>query len=97
MNKKKDTIFVNPEIYKFGLYKDAKNADEYFNIFYQTLKNLIGPDGTLCMNTYSFDTLRYNKNFNHNDNKTTSGKLSEILLKDKKSIRSNFQYFLFLL
>ncbi len=91
--KKKDTIFVNPEIYKFGLYKDAKNADEYFNIFYQTLKNLIGPDGTLCMNTYSFDTLRYNKNFNHNDNKTTSGKLSEILLKDKKSIRSNHPVF----
>ena len=91
--KKKDTIFVNPEIYKFGFYEDATNNHEYFYVFYQTLKNLIGPSGTLCMNTYSFDTLRYNKKFNYNDSRTTSGKLSEILLKDKNSVRSHHPVF----
>ena len=91
--KKKDNIFVNPEIYRFGLFNDASNNHDYFNIFYKILNNLIGPNGTLCMNTYSFNTLRYNESFNYHNIKTTSGKLSEILLKDKNSIRSHHPVF----
>mgnify|MGYP001349484269 CR=1 FL=1 len=86
--KKGDTIFINPEIYKFGVYKNAVNNDDYFNDFYFIIKNLIGRNGTLCMNTYTFDTLRKNQPFNYDSHKCTSGKLSEILLKDKKSVRS---------
>ena len=86
--KKGDTIFINPEIYKFGLYKDAKKSEDYFIDFYSILKSLVGKNGTLCMNSYTFNTLRNNEPFNYNSHQCTSGKLSEILLKDKKSVRS---------
>lgn len=86
--KKGDTIFVNPEIYKFGVYNDAIKNEDYFKDFYFIIKKLIGNNGTLCMNTYTFDTLRKNKTFNYDSYECTSGKLSEILLKDKKSVRS---------
>ena len=91
--KKGDIVFVNPEIYKFGIYKDAHTSEDYFKDFYKILKEIITDKGTLCINTYTFGTLRNNESFNYNSHKTTSGKLGEIILKDKKSIRSNHPVF----
>ena len=85
--KKSDTIFVNPEIYKFGIYRDSKNLN-YFKDFYEILKKIIGANGTICLNTYTFNTLRNKETFNYNSFKTTSGRLSQIILQDKNKIRS---------
>ncbi len=85
--KKSDTIFVNPEIYKFGIYRDSKNLN-YFKDFYEILKKIIGTNGTICLNTYTFNTLRNKETFNYNSFKTTSGRLGQIILQDKNKIRS---------
>ncbi len=91
--KKGDIIFVNHEIYKFGKYLDAKKNEDYFNDFYNILKKTIGKNGTMCMNTYTFNTLRKNERFVYENYNCTSGKLSELILKDKKSIRSKHPVF----
>ena len=61
--KKGDLIYVNPEFYKLGKLKEAKNKHLYFEIFYDLILNKIGRTGTIVSNSYSFQTLRYNKNF----------------------------------
>ena len=91
--KNGDVVFLNPEIYKFGKYENASTSEDYFQDFYKIIKNIIGNKGTLCINTYTFGTLRQNETFNYNSCKTTSGKLGEVILQDKQSIRSDHPVF----
>ena len=57
--KKNDLIYVNPEIYKFGNMEDVQNRNDYFKAFYEEILNLIGKNGTIVSNCYSFQVLRY--------------------------------------
>ena len=91
--KKGDVLFINPEIYKFGILKNANNNLQYFNEFYIAIKKIIGSTGTICINSFTFDTLRFNKKFVYENSKCTSGTLSEIILNEKKSVRSNHPVF----
>ena len=91
--KKGDSVFVNPEIFKLGKYKDAKNKTEYYKNFYSVIKKIIGIKGTVCINTYTFDTLRFKKEFIYEDSKCTSGEFSSLILSQKNSIRSNHPVF----
>lgn len=91
--KKDDSVFINPEIFKLGKYKDAKNKREYYKNFYLVIKKIIGLDGTICVNTYTFDTLRYKKKFIYENNKCTSGEFSNLILGEKNCTRSNHPVF----
>lgn len=91
--KKDDLIFINPEIYRFGFFNNTKNSRNLYEEFFYTINELIGKNGTLCVNTYTFDTLKYNKKFLYESSKCTSGGFSEFILKQKKVIRSNHPVF----
>ena len=61
--KKGDTIFIFPEIYKFGILEDTKSNNKLYEIFFKVIKKIIGPKGTICIQSYTFDTLRFKKKF----------------------------------
>ena len=86
--KKGDNLFINPEIFKLGIYNTKKNLNNFYQDYFDSLMNVVGKTGTLCINTYTFDTLRFNKRFVYESSSTTSGKLSNLFLKQKKTIRS---------
>ena len=86
--KKGDNLFINPEIFKLGIYDTKKNFNNFYQDYFDSLMNVIGKTGTLCINTYTFDTLRFNKRFVYESSSTTSGKLSNLFLKQNKTIRS---------
>ena len=86
--KKGDLIFVNPETFKFGKLVEAKNERDQFEIFFNIINEIIGPKGTIVSNCYTFQVLRYNKIFDYNNTKTSSGGWSEYLRNLKGSLRS---------
>jgi|TARA_B110000914_G_C15392254_1_gene413070 aminoglycoside 3-N-acetyltransferase len=91
--RKGQTIFICPEIYKFGILKDIKNRSNYFKIFLKIITGIIGKNGTIVINTYTFNTLRYKETFYFNAVSTTSGKMGDYLLGMKDSVRSNHPVF----
>jgi len=91
--KKNDIIYINPEIYKFGKLFEAKNKNDYFGIFFKNINKIIGKNGTIVVNSYTFQTLRYNKSFVYEKTISSSGKFSEYIRKNKKSLRSNHPVF----
>ena len=91
--KKNQIIYINPEIYKFGLFKGAKNKNQYFKIFFDKINKILGKKGTIVINSYTFQTLRHNKKFIHEKTVSSSGKFSEYIRNKKGSIRSNHPVF----
>ena len=86
--KRGQIVYINPEIYKLGVLKEAKNKKDYFKIFFDTIYKIIGKSGTIVVNSYTFQTLRYNKKFIHESTSCTSGAFSEYVRKKNGSIRS---------
>ena len=91
--KKNDLIYVNPEIYKFGNMDDARNRNDYYKAFYEEIFNLIGKNGTIVSNCYSFQVLRYDKKYNNKTTTSSSGNWSEYLRTLKGSVRSDHPVF----
>ena len=85
--KKGDLVFVNSEIYKLGVLDDSININIY-DIFFKSIKKIIGSTGTICLNTFTFNTLRNGDKFIFEDKKSTSGGFSKYILNKKKIIRS---------
>ncbi len=83
-----DSIYICPEIYKLGRLVEAKDKKDYVDIFFKAILDIIGPKGTMVINTYTFQTLRKNEIFNYEKTISTSGTFSEYIRKRKKSLRS---------
>ena len=66
--KKGDLLYLIPEIFKFGQLKQDQKFKNPYEIFYKCIKDTIGPSGTLCINTYTFDTLKHKKKFIYESN-----------------------------
>jgi len=86
--KKEKSIFLIYELFRLGKIDGVKKNSHYFKTYLDCIIQCLGKNETLTMNTYSFDTLRFNKNFNLLNKKTSAGKLSDTLLKKKGIIRS---------
>jgi len=91
--KKGQVIFINTELFKFGNLYEAKNKNHYFKIFFDSIYKIIGKNGTMATNTYSFQTLRYNEKFIYEKTKCTSGEFSEYIRKKRGSLRSHHPVF----
>ena len=91
--KKGDLVYVNPEFFKLGKLKEAKNKNLYFKIFFDLILNKIGKTGTIVSNSYSFQTLRYNQSFIFEKTPCSSGNWSEYLRNLKSSVRSHHPVF----
>lgn len=91
--KKGDAVFIFPETYKFGILENINFHNKVYESFYKIIKNIIGPTGTICINSHSFDTLRFKRKFYYNKPVTTSGGFANYILSLKNSIRSNHPAF----
>ena len=91
--KKGDTIFIFPEIYKFGILEDTKSNNKLYEIFFNVIKKIIGPKGTICIQSYTFDTLSFKKKFYYDQPVSTSGGFSNYMLSLKETIRSHHPAF----
>ena len=91
--KRGDSVFINPEIYRLGNFYNSKNDNNIYEELYSIINSIIGKNGTICVNTYTFNTLKYNQRFIFEDTKCTSGGFSEFFLKQKKIVRSSHPAF----
>ena len=85
--KKGDLVFVNSEIYKLGIYENTQD-NNIFEVFYKSIKKIIGNSGTICLNTFTFNTLRRGEEFIYENKKSTSGGFSNYILSKNNIIRS---------
>ncbi len=91
--KKNQIIYINPEIYKFGILKEAQNKNDYFRIFFNKINKIIGKNGTIAINSYTFQTLRHKKKFVYEKTISSSGMFSEFVRNKKGSLRSHHPVF----
>ena len=90
--KKGDNIFIFPELFRLGKLEGVYDSQTYYSTILNSIKKIIGSNGTIFLNTYTFDNSRQNKNFINESKNSTSGALSNFILK-KKIIRSNHPLF----
>tara|TARA_B100001057_G_C22755606_1_gene913628 strand:- start:577 stop:1371 length:795 start_codon:yes stop_codon:yes gene_type:complete len=91
--KKNDTVFIFPETYKFGILENIQFHSKVYEVFFNIINEIIGPKGTICIQSYTFDTLRFNKKFYYDKQDSTSGGFSKYILSLKKTVRSNHPAF----
>ena len=91
--RKGDAVFIFPETYKFGILENINYHYKVYESFYKIIKEIIGPKGTICIQSYTFDTLRFKKKFYYNNPDTTSGGFAKYILTLKRAIRSDHPVF----
>lgn len=91
--KRGQIVYINHELFKFGNLYEAKNRKHYFKIFFDSIYEIIGKNGTVATNTYTFQTTRYGKKFIYEKTKSTSGEFSDYIRKKKGSLRSHHPVF----
>lgn len=85
--KKGDNIYILPDLFKLGKLKDAYDNQKYYSMIFNSIKKIIGTNGTIFLNTYTFDNARQNKDFIYESKNCTSSALSNFFIK-KKVVRS---------
>ena len=70
-----------------------KNKNEYFKTFFNQISKILGKNGTITTNSYTFQTLRHSKKFIHDKTISSSGKFSEYIRTRKGSLRSHHPVF----
>ena len=91
--KKGETIYINAHLYKFGNLIHVKNKKNFYKIFYESIQNIIGKNGTIAVNTHTFQVLRNNKTFIYEKTRSTSGEFPEFIRNKKGSLRSDHPVF----
>ena len=91
--KKGDAVFIFPETYKFGILENIEFHHKIYESFYKIISEIIGPKGTICIQSHTFDTLRFNNKFYYDKPESTSGGFTNYILSLKKTIRSNHPAF----
>ena len=91
--KKGDSVYIIPEIYRFGILENINFHKRVYEVFFKIISEIIGPKGTICIHSYTFNTLRFNEKFYYDKPVCTSGGLSNYILSLKKTVRSNHPAF----
>ena len=86
-------VYIDSELFKFGSLYEAKNKNHYYKIFFDSIYEIIGKNGTIATNSYTFQTLRYGKKFIYEKTKCTSGEFSDYIRKKRGSLRSQHPVF----
>tara|TARA_B100001250_G_C19798754_1_gene789983 strand:+ start:118 stop:918 length:801 start_codon:yes stop_codon:yes gene_type:complete len=90
--KTNDNVLLVPELFRLGKLENVNNAEEYYSTILNTILKIIGPKGTIFINTYTFDRSRLNKDFINETSVSSAGAFSNYILK-KKVVRSNHPVF----
>ena len=86
-------VYIDSELFKFGSLYEAKNKNHYYKIFFDSIYEIIGKNGTIATNSYTFQTLRYGKKFIYEKTKCTSGEFSDYIREKRGSLRSQHPVF----
>ncbi len=91
--KKGQTIFINAHLWKFGQIIGAKNKQDFFKTFLDSFLTVLGKNGTIAINTHSFQVLRHGEKFIHEKTRSTSGEFADYIRNQKGALRSNHPVF----
>jgi len=92
--QKDDNVSSQSNLGFFGKLKDSSDKDSYCNAFKEAFFEVIGPQGTLVVPTFSYSYC-WNKIYNKADTLSTCGIFSEFIRNESNSFRSddpNFSY-----
>ena len=90
--KSNDNVLLVPELFRLGKLDGVYKSEEYYSAILNAILKIIGPKGTIFVNTYTFDRSRLNKNFISETSVSTAGAFSNFFL-TKSIIRSNHPLF----
>lgn len=82
--KKGDIVYITGNIFFLGLYYNHKNV---LKDFLKTLKNALGPRGTIVFPTHSWSLVQSRKIFSIKNTQSESGVFTEFLRKKKNTHR----------
>ena len=83
-----DTVYVHSQLFGLGVIDNVQSSDELCQIILDTFKNVIGPDGTLVVPTFTTMVTRNGGYFNLSKTSCDTGIFAEFIRKKKKSTRS---------
>ena len=86
--KEGDNLFIHSNIGLFGFLKEAKNENDYYQLFKQAIFEVIGDNGTMVNPTFSY-TFCKGEDYNPAETPSDCGVLSNLALKDQDAIRSD--------
>lgn len=85
--KSNDNVLLVPELFRLGKLEGVSNSEEYYSAILNSILKIIGSNGTIFTNTYTFDRSRLNKNFVIENPVSTAGSFANYFLK-KNIVRS---------
>ncbi|MFA6449754.1 MAG: AAC(3) family N-acetyltransferase [bacterium] len=83
-----DLVFFQSRLYGLGMPEGIKDRDGLCRFFLDTLLEIIGPEGTLVVPTYSTQVARYDKPFIVEETVPNYGLFPEYVFKHKDFVRS---------
>jgi len=92
--KKGDSVFTHSNLGFFGKLDHGNDKDDYCNAFKEAFFEVIGPEGTLVVPTFSYSYC-WKKTYNKLETPGTCGIFSEFIRENTNSFRSddpNFSY-----
>lgn len=85
--KKGDDVFLHTNLGFFGRCEGANSADSLCEIFYESIKEIIGDDGTLIVPTFTYSSCHKEK-FDPAITKSEMGMFSDYIWRHESSVRS---------
>ena len=82
--KNGDTVFISSNIAAIGKIQKLKKKYEYCEVYFQSLLEVLGKNGTIVVPSYTNNTARDGKNFILEDTESNMGVFSEHIRKKKK-------------
>lgn len=85
--KENNIVLVHADVSKFGKIGDIKNKSEFLRLITDSLKEVVGENGTIIMPTFSYSFCK-NEEYNPDATSSTVGVLSEHFRKGKDVVRT---------
>lgn len=79
--KSNDNVLLVSELFRLGNLEGVSNSEEYYSKILNSVLEIIGSNGTIFTNTYTFDRSRLNKNFVSENSVSTAGGFANYFLK----------------
>jgi len=83
-----DVVKVSAELFKLGRMEGVKTKEEYCQAILDAIMEVIGPEGTIVVNTYTSYVGRYGVPFDYERSRPTTGVFPEYILFKADSVRS---------
>jgi len=86
--KQGDIALVSTELFSLGCMEGLRDRQVFYNAYVQAFREVLGPEGTLVVNSYSFQVGRMGIPYEHEKTPCTTGAFSQHVLTQPDCIRS---------